>query len=95
MLNIVILVSVFSVIGVILTLELIIKAIRNRHKENPYILIAVKNRAEQIEGIIRTLMRKYPRSEFLIIDLGSTDDTREILKRLAHDYNRIKVKEEL
>ena len=97
MLNSVILalLSVFSFIGVILTLELIIKAIRNRHTENPYILIAVRNRADEIEGVIRTLMRKYPNSEFIVIDLGSTDDTHEILKKLSNDYSRIKVKREL
>ena len=94
MLNSVILslMSAYTVIGIILTFEIIIKAIRNKKEECPYILIAVKNQAEQIEGIIRTLMQKYPYSDFLLIDLGSTDDTRKILMKLSDDYSRIEIK---
>ncbi len=49
----------------------------------PYI-IKTLNEEGSIEGKLRfALMRK---CEIIVVDLGSTDDTKEIVKKMAQDY---------
>lgn len=64
--------------------------------EGIYVIIAVKNQEEKIEGFLRAILFKilYGREEYLeniiISDLQSEDNTREILKKLSKDYDTIK-----
>lgn len=62
-----------------------------------YLIIAVKNQEERIEGFLRSSLFKllYGREEELknviVADLESTDDTKEIVKKLADEYECLKV----
>lgn len=62
-----------------------------------YIIIAVKNQENRIEGFLRSIIFKilYGREETLkniiVADLESSDNTKEIAKRLAKDYEILKV----
>lgn len=61
-----------------------------------YVIIAVKNQEEKIEGFLRSILFKilYGREESLkniiIADLQSTDNTKEITRKLSEDYDILK-----
>lgn len=62
-----------------------------------YIIIAVKNQEEKIEGFLRSSLFKilYGKEDYLkniiVADLKSTDKTKEIAKRLSEEYECLKV----
>ena len=62
-----------------------------------YIIIAVKNQEERIEGFLRSILFKilYGKEEFIkdiiVTDLNSTDNTKEIVKKMSIDYEYVKV----
>ena len=62
-----------------------------------YVIIAVKNQEEKIEGFLRSIIFKilYGREDYLkniiVADLQSTDNTKEIAKKLSKDYDILKV----
>lgn len=69
----------------------------NLKSEGIYLIIAVKNQENKIEGFLRSILFKilYGKEEnikdIIIADLDSTDDTKEILEKLSKDYKCIKV----
>ena len=62
-----------------------------------YLIIAVKNQEEKIEGFLRSSLFKilYGKEDYLkniiVADLKSTDKTKEIAKKLSYEYECIKV----
>ena len=62
-----------------------------------YVIIAVKNQEEKIEGFMRSILFRilYGKEEciknVIIADLGSTDKTKEIAKKLEDDYKIINI----
>lgn len=62
-----------------------------------YVIIAVKNQEEKIEGFLRSILFKilYGREEELrnviVADLESKDNTKIIAKKLSKDYECLKV----
>jgi len=62
-----------------------------------YLIIAVKNQEEKIEGFLRSSLFKilYGREEYLknimVVDLKSTDKTKEIAKKISKEYECLKV----
>lgn len=62
-----------------------------------YVIIAVKNQEEKIEGFLRSILFKilYGREEYLkniiVADLNSSDNTKEIVIKLSKDYDILKV----
>ena len=62
-----------------------------------YLIIAVKNQEEEIEGFLRSSLFKilYGKEEYLkniiVADLKSTDKTKEIAKKLEKEYDCLKV----
>ena len=62
-----------------------------------YVIIAVKNQEEKIEGFLRSILFKilYGREDYLkniiVADLNSSDNTKEIAKKLSKDYDILKV----
>lgn len=65
--------------------------------EGIYLIIAVKNQEDKIEGFLRSTLFKilYGREEVLkniiVADLKSTDNTKEISKKLSKEYDCLKV----
>lgn len=62
-----------------------------------YVIIAVKNQEEKIEGFLRASLFKilYGKEEYLkniiVADLKSEDKTKEIAKKLEKEYDCLKV----
>ena len=62
-----------------------------------YVIIAVKNQEEKIEGFLRSILFKilYGREEYLkniiVADLNSSDNTKDIARKLSKDYDILKV----
>ena len=62
-----------------------------------YIIIAVKNQEEKIEGFLRSSLFKifYGKEEYIknviVADLGSTDGTKDIINKMSLDYDRVKM----
>ena len=59
-----------------------------------YLIIAVKNQEEKIEGFMRSILFRvlYGKEEIdniIVADLGSSDGTKEILQKLEKDYKFI------
>ena len=67
-------------------------------KENGiYIIVAVKNQEEKIEGFLRSLLFKilYGKEEYIkdiiVADLNSTDRTKKIIDKMSVDYECVKI----
>lgn len=67
-------------------------------EEEPLIIITVKNQQESIEGILRSVVWKSLNNKrgrqvpnILVVDLGSTDETYNILEKLSKEYQFIAV----
>ena len=62
-----------------------------------YLIIAVKNQEEKIEGFLRSSLFKilYGKEDYLkniiVADLKSSDNTKEIAKKLEKEYDCLKV----
>lgn len=69
----------------------------NFKSDGIYLIIAVKNQEEKIEGFLRASLFKllYGREDYLkniiVADLQSTDKTKEIAKKLSKEYECLKV----
>ena len=69
----------------------------NLKEDGIYVIIAVKNQEEKIEGFLRSILFKilYGREDYLkniiVADLNSSDNTKEIAKKLSKDYDILKV----
>ena len=69
----------------------------NLRADGIYIIIAVKNQEEKIEGFLRSSLFKifYGKEEYIknviVSDLGSTDRTKEIINKMSLDYDCVKM----
>ena len=69
----------------------------NFKSDGIYVIIAVKNQEDKIEGFLRTILFRimYGKEDcvkdVIVTDLDSTDDTMKILNKLSKDYDEIKV----
>ena len=67
------------------------------HTDGIYFIVAVKNQENHIEGFFRNLMFKiiYGKEELIknvmVVDLNSTDHTKEIVEKLQEEYDQLKV----
>jgi cellulose synthase/poly-beta-1,6-N-acetylglucosamine synthase-like glycosyltransferase len=82
--------SFFAVFGICSILN---EVINSFYKSSPsFVLLTVKNRENDIEYSIRSLLHKYPTSEIIITDKNSSDATLEIARRMAMMYERIHIR---
>lgn len=69
----------------------------NLKSDGIYIIVAVKNQANKIEGFLRSFLFRiiYGKQEnikdIIVTDLGSEDETQIILEKLNKEYDEIKV----
>lgn len=69
----------------------------NLKEDGIYIIIAVKNQEERIEGFLRSILFKilYGKEELvkdiIVTDLNSKDKTKEIIDKMALDYECVKI----
>jgi uncharacterized C2H2 Zn-finger protein len=62
-----------------------------------YIVIAVKNQEQKIEGFVRSILFRifYGKEDYIknifVADLDSKDDTKQILNRMQKEYDILKV----
>jgi len=62
-----------------------------------YMILAFKNQEDKAEGIIRTFLFRYIYGKddilenIIITDLDSSDNTKEVLKKLKTDYEQIEI----
>lgn len=62
-----------------------------RPSEKIPVVITCYNEENSIESDLRTLLFKNPKSEIIVIDLGSSDDTIEIVRKLSFSYPCIRL----
>lgn len=61
-----------------------------------YLIVAAKNQEKHIEGFLRTFLFRmiYGKEDMIkqiiVTDLGSSDQTKEIIDKIELDYNQIK-----
>ena len=88
--------AIYGLIEIIKTIYYICTC-TNLESDGIYFIIAVKNQEEKIEGFMRSILFRilYGKEEcikyVIITDLGSTDNTKEIAKKLEQDYKFINV----
>ena len=69
----------------------------NMKADGIYIIIAVKNQEERVEGFLRSVLFKilYGKEEnikdIIVTDLNSTDKTKEIVNKMSTDYECVKI----
>lgn len=69
----------------------------NLKAEGIYVIIAAKNQEKKIEGFLRSFLFRflYGKEEnikdVIVVDLNSTDETKEILEKLSLDYDVLKM----
>lgn len=69
----------------------------NLKADGIYVIIAAKNQEKKIEGFIRSFLFRllYGKEEnvkdVIVVDLNSTDETKQILEKLSCDYDNIKM----
>jgi len=88
--------ALYGLIEIIKTIYYI-STCTNLESDGIYFIIAVKNQEEKIEGFMRSILFRilYGKEEciknVIITDLGSTDKTKEIAKKLENDYKIINI----
>lgn len=69
----------------------------NLKADGIYVIIAAKNQEKKIEGFLRSFLFRilYGKEEnikdVIVVDLNSTDETKEILEKLSLDYDVLKM----
>ena len=69
----------------------------NMKEDGIYIIVAVKNQEEKIEGFLRSVLFKilYGKEEcikdIIVADLNSTDKTKKIIDKMSVDYECVKI----
>lgn len=95
-----ILLCILATYGIISLVHEMVTSIRNRINYSDSrikLVLIVKNQGEVIEGVLRNVLSRdslrklIPEGRLTILDMGSKDDTLEILRKLEADYECIDV----
>ena len=76
--------------------DILYATIYNSKSDGIYLIIAVKNKEDKIEGFLRSILFRFLYGKeniknIIVTDLGSEDNTLKILDTLQEDYKYIKV----
>ena len=88
--------AIYGLIEIIKTI-ININTYTNMKSDGIYLIVAVKNQDNKIEGFMRSLLFRiiYGKEDsvkkIIVADLDSKDDTPKILKRLEKEYDELKV----
>ncbi|MBO5364428.1 MAG: hypothetical protein J6A56_03070 [Clostridia bacterium] len=91
---VIVILSFFAAYGIV---QLVVKgmlSIRLRECEEDilsYRMIALQNCEDRVEGLIRSIAWEDIRDDLIVVDLGSTDETPEILERLGREFTFLSV----
>ncbi len=83
-------ISFFTALGVYCIIREVMGCILKT--EPSFVLLTVKNRENDIEYSIRSLLYKYPESQIIIADNNSEDGTMEIVRKMSMMYDRVHIK---
>ena len=62
--------------------------IRRKKADNYLVLeVLLYNQASAVEGFVRSIVKNNSHIHFIMVDVGSNDDTPKILRRMAEKYN--------
>ena len=59
--------------------------------KNESVVVTFYNCEDRVENDLRMLIKSNPQSSLVIVDLGSEDETLKIIKKIACEYENIKV----
>ena len=78
----------FIILGAVVIFVSIVlwEVFRCTDAKNIPIVIGVYNKEDKIEGILRDMIKKYPNTDIITVDYGSTDETVKIIKLIQRDY---------
>lgn len=88
--------AIFGLIEIVKNI-IYIKTVTKFRSNGIYVIIAVKNQEQEIEGFMRSILFKilYGKEEnlknIIVADMESTDNTKEIAKKLSKDYDILTV----
>ena len=88
--------AIYGLIEILKTIYYII-TYTNLKQDGAYLILAVKNQEDKIEGILRSILFKYIYgkeemiTDIIVTDLDSTDNTVDILLKISEDYDNIKI----
>jgi len=88
--------AIYGFIEIIKTVAVAITKV-NFKNNGIYIIIAVKNQENKIEGFLRSFLFRmiYGKDEYIndiyITDMNSTDETKKIIEKLEPEYDQIKL----
>lgn len=95
-----VIVCIFATYGFVIFLhELLLTYKQNMKYKSSMIrlVLIVKNQGEVIEGVLRNILHRdfvrklMPAGRLTVLDMGSNDDTIDILRKLEEDYECIQV----
>lgn len=88
--------AIYGLIDIIRDIFYIFSSSKINTKDT-FIIVAVKNQENNIEGFIRNIMFKLvctknlQDTKVIVTDLGSSDETRHILEKLNDDYECLEI----
>ncbi|HOM01331.1 MAG TPA: hypothetical protein PLH43_00700 [Acetivibrio sp.] len=87
--------------GLMMLIHDLLVSIKNHNKgyrnSQVKLVLIVKNQGETIEGVLRNVLPRdfirklMPGGKLMVLDMGSNDDTMDILRRLEKDYECLEV----
>ena len=91
--TVLVLFSFFSAYGIVqLVIQMMLSARKRKCKEILcHRVLILRDCQEKIEGLIRSMAWEDIRDEMIVVDLGSADETREILRRLERELDFLRV----
>ena len=80
-------ICIFAVFGLIC----FVYAIMKQTLSHTPMVIGVHNKENSIECELRQLLMQHPCSEIIVVDMGSTDNTKSIVDKMCCDFPQIRL----